>query len=101
MTESELRAYRYSPDPESRAKAYQEFFRVHAETARSRSDVPTRPVTGTTKNLSLRKFDNPISVRNLTNNVPDEAVDVLLDVTRRKCKDIPKVFQTKSKTPPV
>ena len=98
MTESELRAYRYSPDPEIRAKAYQEFFRVHAEDGPILGQMyQTRVRDWHNENLSLRKFDNPISVRNLTNNVPDEAVEVLLDVTRRNAKIFQRYFKLKAK----
>jgi oligoendopeptidase F len=98
MTESELRAYRYSPDPEIRAKAYQEFFRVHAEDGPILGQMyQTRVRDWHNENLSLRKFDNPISVRNLTNNVPDEAVEVLLDVTRRNANIFQRYFKLKAK----
>jgi oligoendopeptidase F len=98
MTESELRTFRYSPDPEIRAKAYQEFFRVHAEDGPILGQMyQTRARDWHNENLSLRKFDKPISVRNLTNNVPDEAVGVLLDVTRRNAKIFQSYFKLKAK----
>ncbi|MCK7481638.1 MAG: hypothetical protein M0C28_34050 [Candidatus Moduliflexus flocculans] len=34
------------------------------------------------ENIGLRKFSSAMSVRNLANDVPDEAVDALLDTSR-------------------
>ncbi len=98
MTESELRGYRYSADPEIRAKAYQEFLRVHAADGPILGQMyQTRARDWHNENLNLRKFDKPISVRNLYNNIPDEAVDVLLDVTRRNAGIFHEYFKLKAK----
>jgi oligoendopeptidase F len=47
--------------------------------------------------LTLRKFAGAMSVRNLTNDIPDEAVNVLLDVTRRNTKIFQRYFKLKAK----
>jgi len=98
MTESELNAYRYSPEPEMRAKAYQEFFRVHVEDGPILGQMyQTRARDWHNENLSLRKFKDPISARNLNNDIPNEAVDVLLDVTRKNVKIFQRYFKLKAK----
>jgi oligoendopeptidase F len=98
MTESELRAFRYSPDPEVRAKAYQEFFRVHAEDGPILGQMyQTRVRDWHNENLTLRKFSSPISARNLNNDIPDEAVEVLLDVTRKNARIFHRYFNLKAR----
>jgi oligoendopeptidase F len=98
MTESELRGYRYSPDPVIRAKAYQEFLRVHAADGSILGQMyQTRARDWHNENLNLRKFNSPISVRNLYNDIPDEAVDVLLDVTRRNSVIFQEYFELKAR----
>lgn len=98
MTESELRAHRYSADPKVRAKAYQEFFRVHAEDGPILGQMyQTRTRDWHNENLTLRKFNNPIAARNLNNDIPDEAVEALLDVTRRNAKIFHRYFKLKAR----
>ena len=49
------------------------------------------------ENLSLRKFPSAISVRNLSNDVPDEAVDALLNTARKNSKIFQRYFKLKAR----
>jgi oligoendopeptidase F len=49
------------------------------------------------ENVSLRKFSSAMSVRNLVNDIPDEAVEALLEVTRKNSKIFHRFFKLKAK----
>ncbi|MBI5841966.1 MAG: M3 family oligoendopeptidase [Chloroflexi bacterium] len=98
LTEAELFSYRYRPEPELRAKSYQEQFRVFG------SDGPilgqmyqTRVRDWHNENIIMRKFDAPIAARNLSNDIPNEAVDALLNVARRNTRIFQRYFKLKAK----
>jgi oligoendopeptidase F len=98
LTESELFAYRYSPDPDLRAKSYQEQFRVFGNDGPILGQMyQTRVRDWHNENISLRKFGSPIAARNLSNDVPDEAVDALLSVARRNTGIFQRYFKLKAK----
>jgi oligoendopeptidase F len=98
LTESELFAYRYSPDPDLRAKSYQEQFRVFGNDGPILGQMyQTRVRDWHNENISLRKFGSPIAARNLSNDVPDEAVDALLSVARRNVGIFQRYFKLKAK----
>ena len=98
LTEGELFSYRYSTIPDLRARAYQEQFRVFG------ADGPILGQMYLTilrdwhnENLSLRKFSSPISPRNLANDIPDEAVNTLLEVARKNTLIFQRYFKLKAK----
>ncbi|MEW6405756.1 MAG: M3 family oligoendopeptidase, partial [Chloroflexota bacterium] len=98
MTESELFSYRYSTEPELRAKSYQEQFRVFGNDGPILGPMyQTRVRDWYNENIGLRKFSNPIAARNLGNDVPDEAVDALLSVARKNAKIFQRYFKLKAK----
>jgi oligoendopeptidase F len=49
------------------------------------------------ENINLRGFKTPISVRNLVNDIPDEVIETLLDVTRQNAKHFQRFFTLKAK----
>jgi oligoendopeptidase F len=49
------------------------------------------------ENITLRNFKTPNSARNLRNDIPDEAVDVLLDTARRNAVIFQRFFKLKAK----
>jgi oligoendopeptidase F len=49
------------------------------------------------ENISLRKFASALSVRNLANDVPDEAVNTLMEVTKKNAKIFQRYFKMKAK----
>jgi oligoendopeptidase F len=98
LTRAQLQPYIQGPDADMRARAYQELYRVYGEDG---------PILGQmyqslardwhNENISLRKFSSPMSVRNLSNDVPDEAVDTLLEVTKKNAKIFQRYFKMKAK----
>ena len=98
MTRGEVSALVRDADPDLRARAYQELFRVYEADA---------PILGQiyqaiardwrNENITLRGFKSPVSVRNLVNDIPDSVIETLLDVTRQNAKHFQRFFQLKAK----
>ena len=98
LTRAQLQPYIQGPDPDLRAKAYQEQYRVYGEDGLVLGQMyQTRARDWYNENISLRKFSSPMSVRNLANDVPDEAVNVLMDVTKKNAKIFQRYFRMKAK----
>jgi oligoendopeptidase F len=98
LTRAQLQPYIQGPDPDLRAHAYQELYRVYGEDGPVLGQMyQTRARDWHNENINLRKFGTPMSVRNLTNDVPDEAVNVLLDVTKKNAKIFQRYFKMKAK----
>jgi len=98
LTESELQAYRYSTNPDERARSYQEQFRVFGADGSILGQMYQTIVRDWhNENLSLRKFSNSIAARNLSNDIPDEAVNTLLDVARKNVVIFQRYFKLKAK----
>ena len=98
LTRGQLGAYVQGADPDLRAKAYQEQYRVYGADAPILGQMyQTRARDWYNENVDLRKFSSPISVRNLGNDVPDEAVDALLETARKNAKIFQRYFRLKAK----
>lgn len=98
MTRGQLMALVREADPDLRANAYKELFRVYEADA---------PILGQiyqaiardwrNENINLRGFKTPISVRNLVNDIPDDVIETLLDVTRQNTKHFQRFYALKAK----
>ena len=98
LTRAQLQPYIQGSDADLRAKAYQELYRVYGEDGSILGQMyQTRARDWHNENISLRKFSSPMSVRNLANDVPDEAVNTLLDVTKKNAKIFQRYFKMKAK----
>jgi oligoendopeptidase F len=98
LTRAQLQPYIQGPDPDLRAKAYQELYRVYGEDGLVLGQMyQTRARDWHNENIALRKFSSPIAVRNLSNDIPDEAVNVLMDVTKKNAKIFQRYFKLKAK----
>lgn len=98
LTRGQLQPYIQGPDADLRAQAYQELYRVFGEDGPVLGQMyQTRARDWYNENISMRKFSGPISARNLTNDIPDEAVDALLDVTKKNSKIFQRYFKIKAK----
>jgi oligoendopeptidase F len=98
LTRGELMNYAYSTDPKMRAKAYQEQFRVYEKDGPILGQMyQTRVRDWYNEGVGLRKFKTPNSFRNLINDIPDEAVDALLEVARRNASVFQHFFKIKAK----
>ena len=98
LTRDALMAHAKSSDADLRAKVYQELYRVYGEDGPILGQMyQTRARDWHNENVSLRKFSSAMSVRNLVNDVPDEAVEALLEVTRKNAKIFHRFFKLKAK----
>jgi oligoendopeptidase F len=98
LTQGELMALRYSPDPDVRARGYREQFRVFGADGPILGQMYQTVVRDWhNENLSLRKFASPIAARNLGNDIPDEAVSALLDVARKNAGIFQRYFRLKAR----
>jgi oligoendopeptidase F len=90
LTRGELMVYVRSHDPTLRAAAYQELYRVYGQDGAILGQMYQTLVRDWhNENLDLRHFANPLAVRNLSNDIPDDVVETLLGV----CQDNNSVFQ--------
>ena len=98
LTRAGLQPYIQGPDAEMRAKAYQENFRVFGEDGPILGQIyQARVRDWHNENINLRKFSSAISVRNLANDVPDEAVNALMETTKKNSKIFQRYFKMKAK----
>lgn len=98
MTRAEVMSHAQGPDAKLRAKAYQEQYRVYGNDGLILGQMyQTIARDWHIENISLRNYKNPLSVRNLSNDVPDEAVDALLNVARKNAKIFQRYFKLKAK----
>lgn len=98
LTRGEMSSYFYSPDPEMRAQAYQQLYKVYAEESPVLAQIYANRVRDWyNENVRLRGFSSPIAVRNLANDVPDEAVDALLQVTQENAGVFQRYFALKAR----
>ncbi|MBV6395331.1 MAG: Oligoendopeptidase F, plasmid [Anaerolineales bacterium] len=99
LTRAQLMSFAYSPDAKMRAKAYQEQFRVYGNDGPILGQMyQTRVRDWHNEGVGLRKFKSPNSMRNLMNDIPDEAVDALLDTARKNAPVFQRFFKLKAKT---
>ena len=98
LTRGELLPYIQGPDGNLRASAYQELYRVFGRDGPILGQVYQTLVRDWhNENLALRKFSSAISARNLANDIPDEAVNTLLEVARKNAKTFQRYFKLKAK----
>ena len=98
LTRGELMVYVRQADPEMRAAAYQELYRVYRQDAPILGQIYQTLVRDwRNENIHLRGFASPISVRNLMNDIPDEVVDILLSTSQKNAGLYQRYFQLKSR----
>jgi oligoendopeptidase F len=98
MTRGELMSLVRQADPDLRARAYQELYRVYGEDGAILGQMYQTLVRDwRNENLTLRKFDHPIAARNLGNDIPDEAVDALLKVASKNTSVFQRFFRLKAR----
>jgi oligoendopeptidase F len=97
LTDGEMRSYFYSPDPEVRKRVFQEMCRVvSAETGVLSQIYANRVRDWHNEYVELRGVASPISMRNLSNDVPDAAVKTLLDVVHQNAPLFQDYFRLKA-----
>ncbi len=98
LTESELLSYVRNKSPAARKEAYDSLLTKYKEYSDEIGFV-YQTVLRDLKNecISLRKYNSPISVRNLSNDLPDAAVDALLSACQKNISVFQRYFRLKAK----
>jgi oligoendopeptidase F len=98
LTRDSLMVYAHHHDPELRAKAYQELYRVYGEDQSILGQMYQTLVRDwRNEQVDLRKFSDPISARNLFNAVPDAVVNTLLETCRNNAAVFQRFFRLKAR----
>jgi oligoendopeptidase F len=97
-TRDELMGFAFSSDPEVRAAVYRELYRVFgAESAALGQIYAHRVRDWHNEHVALRGYASPIAVRNVDNDIPDGAVETLLEVCRAEAPLFHRYFRLKAK----
>jgi oligoendopeptidase F len=98
MTRDQLMNYAFSSDPDERLRTYEAIFEVFGHDAPVLGQIYQALVRDwRNENITMRSFDSPMSVRNLANDLPDEVVDTLLDVSVENTPMFQRFFRLKAK----
>lgn len=98
MTQGELLTYARHPDPALRAATYKELFRVYSGDNGVLAQIYSSRINDwKSEQVDLRHFAAPITARNLENDVPDAAVDTMLDICRKNATVFQRYFKLKAK----
>ena len=98
MTRGELMSLVRQADPDLRAQAYQELYRVYGQDGPILGQIYQTLVRDwRSEQVQLRKFSSPIAARNLANDIPDAVVDTLLNVTRQNTGLFQRFFRLKAR----
>lgn len=98
MTRGELMVYVRHHDEDLRRQAYQELYRVFGQDGSILGQIyQTLARDWHNEQISMRSFSSPIAVRNLGNDIPDQVVDLLLDVCRRNAPLFQRFFNLKAR----
>ncbi len=97
MTRGELMVYARHHDPALREAIYKEQYRVYGDDGPILGQIYQTVVRDwANENIDLRNYSSPISVRNLRNDVPDIAVDALLEVCQKNAPVFQRFFDLKA-----
>ena len=98
MTREELMSYVRKPNAELRARAYQELYRVYGNDGTILGQIYQTLVRDWhNEMINLRSFPTPISARNLQNDIPDEVVETLLNVSQKNAELFQRFFKLKAR----
>jgi oligoendopeptidase F len=97
LTRGELQVYFRHADPALREAAYKELLRVFGADAPILGQIYQYRIRDwRSENVTLRHYNSPIGVRNVVNDVPDEVVETLLDVSRQNAPLFHRYFRLKA-----
>jgi len=98
LTRSEIMVHARGASPERREAAYRALLGVYEARSGELAQI-YKYVAGDwhDENVDLRGVSSPIAVRNLRNDVPDEAVEVLLETCRANVGLYQRFFELKAK----
>jgi oligoendopeptidase F len=98
LTRGELMVYARNHDPELRAKAYQELYRVYGDDGPILGQIYQAVVRDWgNENVQMRNFTSPIAARNLVNDIPDAVIDTLLAVSETNADVFQRFFRLKAR----
>jgi oligoendopeptidase F len=98
LTRGELMVYARHHDPQLRAAAFQELYRVYGEDGNLLGQMYQTLVRDWyNEQVDLRHFAGPISARNLDNDIPDEVVATLLEICRKNADLFQRYFRLKAR----
>ncbi len=98
LTQEEMNQFKYSPKRELRVAAYEKVLGRYGEEKEVLSDI-YRAIAAdwVNESVKVRSYASPIAVRNIANDIPDEAVNSLLSVTKKNVGAFQKYFALKAK----
>ena len=98
LTRGQLMTYARGADADLRAKAYQELYRVYGNDGPILAQIYQTIVRDwRNENIAMRKYKNPISARNLANDLPDEVIETLLKVAEKNTTVFKRFFKLKAR----
>lgn len=98
LTREELSVFYRDSDPDMRAAAYQELYRVYGQDVPVLGQIYQSLVRDwRSENVDLRGYKSPIAVRNLYNDIPDKVVALLLEVCQSNAHVFQRYFRLKAR----
>ena len=98
MTRSELISYVRQVDPDLRARAYQELFRVYTQEGPLLGQLYQTLVRDCyNENVLLRNYSSPLAARNFSNDISDDIVDTLMEVSQKNTGIFQHFFKIKAR----
>ena len=98
LTRQQLTTYVKDPDPKVRKSAYQELYKIYSSHSDILNEIYRNVVLDwNNESINLRKYENPIAVRNKSNDISDEAVNTLIQVCRKNRFLFHEYFRLKAK----
>ncbi len=98
LTRGELMVYVRGSDPDLRAAAYRELYRVYGNDGTILGQIYQALVRDwRNEQINLRKHRTPMSARNLVNDLPDAVVDTLLEVCASNVDVFQRYFRLKAR----
>lgn len=98
LTRGQLMVYVRNSDPDLRAAAYRELYRVFGEDGPILGQVYQTLVRDWhNEQVELRRYLTPISARNLANDIPDPVVDTLMEVCQKNAPVYQRFFRLKAR----
>jgi oligoendopeptidase F len=98
MTRGELMSLVRGSNPDLRARAYQELYKVYGDDGPILGQMYQTIVRDwRNEEVTLRHFKSPISARNLANDLPDEVIDLLLKISKKNSGVFQRFFKLKAR----
>jgi oligoendopeptidase F len=97
LTRDALMSYAFSPRKDLREAAYRELYRVYAQESTILGQIYVNRVRDWhDESVDLRGYRSAIAVRNVDNDIPDEAVETLLQTARDNAPLFQRYFRLKA-----